>query len=199
LHIDPMDNHYVPNLTMGPDIVKWIKKRSAIPCDVHLMTEKPETLIAPFKEAGTEYISVHYEACIHLHRTIEVIKNMNIKAGVAINPSTPISVLGEILPYLDFVLIMSVNPGFPKQSFITSSIQKIQALRLMLKKRDLSCAIEVDGGIKSDNIKDVVAAGAQWIVSGSGIFSEPDPAEKVRGMKKILLETEAHALKEEEL
>ena len=185
LHIDSMDNHYVPNLTIGPVVVECIRKYTKLPFDVHLMTEKPESLIKPFIEAGANLISIHYETCTHLHQAIHSIKKYGAKAGIVLNPATPLCSLEEIIIDVDFVLIMSVNPGFPSQPFIKSSLKKIKSLRNILEKNSLSIPIEVDGGIKYENVEDVIKEGANWIVIGSGIFSKEDPYQETKKIKEL--------------
>ena len=186
LHIDVMDGHFVPNITIGAPVVKSLKKIARIPLDVHLMIEKPENFIEDFHQAGTQILTIHQEVSPHLYRTIQAIKERGIKAGVAINPSTPIHVLDCILTEVDQVVVMSVNPGFGGQKFIPSAISKIKALRNLITKSGLKINILVDGGIKLDNCLSVVKAGADIIVLGSGIFHTPDPMETVKKIKKTL-------------
>lgn len=183
LHIDVMDGHFVPNITMGPPVVAAIKKVASVPLDVHLMIENPELYVDAFAKAGAGYITVHQEATAHLHRVIQQIKSHGIKAGVSINPHTPLCMIKEILEDVDMVLIMSVNPGFGGQSFIPQTLEKVRKLREILHERELDhVEIEIDGGVKLDNIKEVVDAGVDVVVSGSGIFKTDDPAEMVRKM-----------------
>lgn len=176
IHIDVMDGHFVPNLTIGPVVVRSL--RPVIPdgkslLDVHLMVEKPERLIPSFAEAGADILTVHVETCTHLHRSIQQIKNLGVKAGVTLNPATPLSTLEEILNYVDLVLVMTVNPGFGGQNYIPTSTSKISRLRSMLDKRELAHVdISVDGGIKPENAAEVVSAGATVLVSGSAIFNK---------------------------
>ena len=173
IHVDVMDGHFVPNLTIGPLIVRALRPVTSLPLDVHLMIESPERLIPAFADAGADYITVHVEACVHLHRVVQQIKNLGKKAGVALNPATPLLSLEEILPYVDLVLVMSVNPGFGGQSYIPTSTEKIARLRAMLDERNLShVELEVDGGIKTHNVAEVVAAGATVIVAGSAVFNK---------------------------
>jgi len=188
LHVDIMDNQFVPNLTIGPVVVKWIRKNTSLDFDVHLMTVAPETLIKPFVDAGADLLSVHYEATIHLHSTINAIRKAGAKAGIVLNPATPLCSLDEILPEVDYILLMSVNPGFAEQNFIESTKKKIAALHTILQEKGMAIPIEVDGGIKVENVKEILEAGADWIVSGSGIFSAQNPAEKVQQLKTILRE-----------
>lgn len=175
IHIDVMDGHFVPNLTIGPDIVKSIRKHSHLPFDVHLMIEPPEPFIEAFAEAGADIITIHQEATIHLDSLVEKIKSLGKKAGVSIVPSTPPEVLDYILPDLDLVLVMSVNPGFGGQSFIGSSVEKIRELRYMIDETGRDIELEVDGGINSDTAEFVLEAGANVLVAGSAIFkSNPE-------------------------
>jgi ribulose-phosphate 3-epimerase len=171
IHIDVMDGQFVPNITYGPIIVEACKRATNLPLDVHLMIETPDRIIPDFARAGADYICVHAEACPHLHRTIQLITEHNIKAGVALNPATPLSVIEYIVDRLDFVLIMSVNPGFGGQKFITASIEKIQALSHLLRQKKSHALIQVDGGINTDTIHQVAQAGAGCFVAGSAIFN----------------------------
>ncbi|SDK43217.1 ribulose-phosphate 3-epimerase [Natronincola ferrireducens] len=184
LHIDVMDGHFVPNITLGPPIVKSLKGKTKMPFDVHLMIEKPDNYIGDFVEAGADIISVHSEACTHLHRTVQHIKKHGVKAAIALNPATPLSVLDYVLEDLDMILIMTVNPGFGGQSFIPSTIDKIKALKNMIERRNLNIDIQVDGGIKPDNIHLVTEAGANVIVAGSAIFNSEDIMTTVELMRK---------------
>jgi len=173
IHVDVMDGHFVPNMTIGPPIVAALRPITDLPLDVHLMIERPDQLIPEFVRAGADYITVHQETCPHLHRTIQVIKDSGVKAGVTLNPGTPLSLLHEILSDVDLVLIMSVNPGFGGQSYIPASTNKIAQLRRMLDERGLAqVELQVDGGIKAHNAAQVVAAGASVLVIGSGIFND---------------------------
>ena len=173
LHVDVMDGHFVPNLTMGPMVVRALRPLTTLPLDVHLMVLQPERLIPAFVEAGADSLTVHVEACPHLHRVIQQIHGLGARAGVALNPATPLVALEEILPYVELVLIMSVNPGFGGQSYIPTSTGKIARLRAMLVQRGLEeqVVIQVDGGIKPDNAREVVEAGATVLVAGSAIFN----------------------------
>lgn len=171
LHIDVMDGHFVPNISFGAVVLKAIAQKTDMIKDVHLMIENPDNYIEEFAKAGADLITVHQEACKHLHRTIQSIKALGVKAAVSLNPATPLSTLEEILPELDMVLIMSVNPGFGGQSYIESCTDKISRLRQMIDERGLKVEIQVDGGIKADNVGKVLAAGADIIVAGSAIFS----------------------------
>ena len=184
LHIDVMDGHFVPNITLGPGIVKSLRKDVNMVFDAHLMIENPDMYIKDFVDAGADLITVHQEACIHLHRTIQNIKSYNIKAGVAINPGTSIESIKYVLPYVDMVLIMTVNPGFGGQSFIESMVEKIKELKDLIDKQNLNIDIQVDGGIKPDNIKKVVEAGANIIVAGSAIFNSSDIDSTVKLLRE---------------
>ena len=174
VHIDVMDGQFVPNITYGPIIVEACKRVSRLELDVHLMIEKPDLIIPDFAKAGADYISVHAEACTHLHRSLQLIKSFNIKAGVALNPATPLSAIEWIIDQLDFVLIMTVNPGFGGQKFIKSSIDKIETLFNMLKDYNSNAIIQVDGGINKETINKVSTAGASSFVAGSAIFNTED-------------------------
>jgi ribulose-phosphate 3-epimerase len=183
LHIDVMDGHFVPNITMGPQVVESIKKVAKLPLDVHLMITNADAFIPEFVSAGADYVTVHVEACSHLHRTIQLIKERGAKAGVTLNPATPVSLLQEILPEVDLVLIMSVNPGFGGQKFIPSVLKKITATREMLDRSHSLALLEVDGGIKVDNAAKVLAAGADVLVAGSAIFSSRDYAGTIAALR----------------
>ena len=175
LHLDVMDGHFVPNITFGPFVVKAIKGVTAIPLDVHLMIENPGDYIDAFCEAGADYLSVHVESDPHIHRVLQKIKNHGVKAGIALNPHTPVSAVEEILEMVDFVLIMSVNPGFGGQQFIPNTLDKLRRLQQLLAKRNLShIEVEVDGGVKLQNIKKISEAGCDIFVSGSGVFKAKD-------------------------
>lgn len=174
LHIDVMDGHFVPNITLGPAIVKSLRKDVNMVFDAHLMIENPDNYIKDFVDAGCDMIVVHEEACTHLHRTIQNIKSFNVKAGVALNPATPIENIKYILNDIDMVLIMTVNPGFGGQSFIGTMIDKIKELKELIDEKGLDVDIQVDGGIKPSNVSEVVKAGANVIVAGSAIFNSDD-------------------------
>ncbi len=174
LHIDVMDGHFVPNITIGPFVVEAIRKTTRLPLDVHLMIEEPDRFIKDFIKAGANYLTVHFEASVHLHRTIHWIKDSGVKAGVSLNPASPVWNLDNILPDIDLVLIMSVNPGFGGQEFIPQVLDKIKVLREIIRERGLSTLIEVDGGINSHNAKEVVDAGADILVMGSAFFNSED-------------------------
>lgn len=187
IHVDVMDGHFVPNITIGPLIVEALRPVTPLPLDVHLMIENPDRYIEAFVKAGADILTVHVEACVHLHRTVQAIKEKGIKAGVALNPHTPLSSVEEILPDIDLILIMSVNPGFGGQKFIPGALDKLRRIQEMLQQRELPhIEVEVDGGIKLNNIREVARAGAEVIVSGSGIFKTEDPAETVRQMKRVV-------------
>ena len=173
IHVDVMDGHFVPNMTLGPLVVEACRRSTKLPLDVHLMIESPERYIPDFANAGADIITVHQEACAHLHRVVELIKNQGKRAGVAINPATPIGTLEDILPYIDLVLVLSVNPGFGGQSFIETTIAKLAAMRKIIDARGLSSRIEieVDGGINAEIAPRVVAVGAQVLVAGSAVFN----------------------------
>lgn len=174
IHIDVMDGHFVPNITYGPIIVEACKRATDLPLDVHLMIEKPDLMIPSFVKAGADLISVHAEACTHLNRTIQMIRDANVKAGVVLNPATPLSALDWILEHLDFVLIMSVNPGFGGQSFIKNAIEKIQQLKSRILEQELQTLIQIDGGVNADTIGEIARAGTDVFVAGSAIFGTDD-------------------------
>jgi len=187
IHLDVMDGHFVPNITIGPLVVKAVRKVTGLPLDVHLMIEKPERYIEAFGAAGADYLTVQAEACVHLHRVLQSIRQAGMKAGVALNPHTPLCAIEEVLGDLDLVLIMSVNPGFGGQQFIPASLDKLRRLRSLIMEKDLThVEIEVDGGVKLDNAREIAEAGAEALVAGSAIFDTPDPAAAVREMKKVL-------------
>jgi len=185
LHIDIMDGHFVPNITFGPFIVDAIHRCTDLPLDVHLMIENPDQYIDAFIDAGSDLLSVHVEEVTHLNRTIKYIKDRGILAGVVLNPSTPLNTLDYILEYTDFVLLMSVNPGFGGQSFIDNTGKKIRQLKEIINNKALDVEIEVDGGIGLENAKEIAECGATIIVSGSGIFKTNNPEETVRKMQKL--------------
>lgn len=187
IHIDVMDGHFVPNITIGPFVVEAVKRVAKTPLDVHLMIENPDNFIPQFIKAGSNYITVHVEASKHLHRTIQLIKESGIKAGISLNPATPLSAIDEgILKDIDLLLIMSVNPGFSGQKFIPSALQKIKDAKRLIDSKGLKIEIEVDGGVKIDNIGDIAKAGADIIVSGSGIFETKDYKETISKMRKAM-------------
>ena len=184
LHVDVMDGHFVPNITIGPAVVKSLRAKSSLVFDVHLMIENPELYINDFAEAGADIITVHAEASVHLHRLVQMIKAKGLKAGMALNPATPVNVLEHIIEDLDMVLIMSVNPGFGGQRFINSAYEKISKVRSLIEKKNLSVDLQVDGGIGPDNIRQVVMSGANIIVAGSAIFNSGNIPETIRIMKE---------------
>lgn len=186
LHIDVMDGHFVPNITIGPLVLESIKNHTSLPFDVHLMIESPDLYIEQFVKAKANIITVHIEASRHIHRTIQNIKSYGIKAGISLNPGTPISAIECILEEVDMVLVMSVNPGFGGQSFIPSALQKIKDLRTIISNRKLDIEIEVDGGIKLENACEVVKAGADIIVSGSAIFHSSDVTETIKSFRHTI-------------
>jgi ribulose-phosphate 3-epimerase len=186
IHADVMDGHFVPNITFGPLVVAAVRKITRLPIDVHLMIESPDRYIQAFAEAGADWISVQVETCPHLNRAVQQIKEAGAKAGVVLNPSTPLSALDWVLEYADYVLIMSVNPGFGGQAFIGNSLEKIRRLRRMIGDRGLSTRIEVDGGIKENNIAEVAAAGADVFVAGSAIFGQEDYRQVIARFKEII-------------
>lgn len=184
IHLDVMDGHFVPNITIGPLVVKAVKKIASKPLDVHLMIEDPDHYIKEFADSGADIITVHEEVCIHLHRSIQNIKECGVKAAVSINPATPVRNIEDILPYLDMVLVMSVNPGFGGQSFIPEMLPKIELLKSIITEKNLRIEIEVDGGVKVDNVADVVNAGADIVVMGSAFYNSDDYAETVRKVRE---------------
>ncbi len=191
IHVDVMDGHFVPNITIGPLVVEALRKVTAKPLDVHLMIENPDLYIAEFAKAGADIITVHQEAVSHLHRTVQLIKSLGKKAGVSLNPATPVETLDVILDELDLVLVMSVNPGFGGQAFIPSALDKIRALRQRITQRGLATEIEVDGGVKIDNIRQVVAAGADVLVAGSAVFNTEDYAATISALRENAVSTPA--------
>jgi ribulose-phosphate 3-epimerase len=184
-HVDVMDGVFVPNISFGFPILKSVKKLSKKPLDVHLMIVNPDRYLEEFAKAGADIITVHYEACVHLHRTLQSIRSLGIKAGVAINPGTPVSVLEDVLNDADLFLIMSVNPGFGGQKFIPRTIDKIRQLRIELDNAGSKAVIEVDGGVDEKNFRDVIDAGADVIVAGSAVFNQSDPAMAVKILKGL--------------
>jgi ribulose-phosphate 3-epimerase len=191
IHVDVMDGHFVPNITIGPVVVEWIRKCTSLPFDVHLMIEDADNYIESFVKAGANLISVHFEACVHLNRTLQLIHSHSCKAGVVLNPASPVDWLLDSLPDLDYVLLMSVNPGFGGQKFIRNTLRKVEDLCRIRSDFGLSFPIEIDGGIGMDNLRDVFSAGADWIVAGSAIFHSQDPARTVRQMKETAEEYQA--------
>jgi ribulose-phosphate 3-epimerase len=182
LHLDVMDGHFVPNLTMGPAVVKSVDRVTALPLDVHLMIEEPDRYLEAFREAGADWISVHVEAVPHLHRTVSRIRELGARAGVVVNPATPLGSLEDILDQLDFVLLMSVNPGFGGQAFIPSVVGKVASLSRMIRVKGLGVAIEVDGGVGPENAGELVRAGAKMLVAGNSVFGKGNPEENTRDL-----------------
>ena len=187
IHVDVMDGHFVPNITIGPPVVRAIKRVATRPLDVHLMIDEPDRYVDDFVAAGADMLSVHQEVLPHLHRTIAYIKSRGIKAGVVLNPSTPVTALEEIAGDVDFVLVMSVNPGFGGQAFIPESVDKVRRVRDLLTRAGSSATIEVDGGIDITNAARVVAAGASILVAGHAIFGTPDAAAATRALREASL------------
>ncbi|WP_233525623.1 ribulose-phosphate 3-epimerase [Chitinophaga silvisoli] len=183
LHLDVMDGRFVPNISFGLPVISHIKKAARKICDVHLMIEEPEKYAEDFKKAGADILTVHYEACTHLHRNIQQIKNLGMQAGVALNPHTPVQLLENVIKDLDLVLIMSVNPGFGGQHFIDQSLTKIKQLRALIEAHQAHALIEVDGGITTENAAEIIAAGADVLVAGSSVFNAPDPAAAIKALK----------------
>ncbi len=183
IHLDVMDGVFVPNISFGFPVIQCVKKTSLKPLDVHLMIIDPDRYLKQFCDAGSDILTVQYEACTHLHRTVNEIRKLGMKAGVALNPHTPVSLLKNILPYIDMVLIMTVNPGFGGQSFIMESYNKISELRSMIDAGGYSVLIEVDGGVDTENAAKLIGAGVNVLVAGSSVFSSPDPAEIIRLLK----------------
>lgn len=185
LHVDVMDGHFVPNITLGPPVVKSIRKVTKLTLDCHLMIEKPDDFIGAFVEAGADQLSVHQEACRHLDRTLHAIQSEGARAGVVLNPATPVSMIDEVLDVVDYVLIMSVNPGFGAQKFIPNALHKVAALAKRRAELGLQFAIEIDGGVSTDNVGEIVRAGCDWLVAGSSIFGSADPATTVARMQQL--------------
>jgi ribulose-phosphate 3-epimerase len=184
-HLDVMDGRFVPNISFGLPVIQQIRTTTKKICDVHLMIEQPENYAAAFKKAGADMLTVHLEACRHLHRNIQQIKELGMMAGVALNPHTPVEMLQDIIGDIDMVLIMSVNPGFGGQQFIPHSLVKIKELRFMIDQAGLQVKIEVDGGIALDNAQSIVDAGADILVTGSTVFQSKDPKETIRLLKAL--------------
>jgi len=185
LHVDVMDGHFVPNLTMGPPVVESLRKATRLKLDVHLMITDPDRYAPVFIQAGADQVSVHQEVCPHLNRTLRMIQCEGAKAGVVLNPATPLGMLEEVLDVADYVLLMSVNPGFGGQEFIPRSLHRVRALARRCQELGLSFAIEIDGGVDTANLADIVRAGCDWLVAGSTVFHSPDPAEMVARMRQI--------------
>jgi ribulose-phosphate 3-epimerase len=191
LHVDIMDGHFVPNLTMGPPLVKSIRKFSKLTFDLHLMIEDPDTYAPLFIEAGADMVSIHQEACRHLDRSLRLIRSEGARPGVVLNPATPLCMLEDVLDLVDYVLIMSVNPGFGGQEFIPRSLDRIRDLAALRQKHHLSFAIEIDGGVSKDNVETIVRAGCDWLVAGSAVFHSADPAATVKEMQHLAAEATA--------
>jgi ribulose-phosphate 3-epimerase len=184
VHIDVMDGHFVPNITIGPLVVEAVRRVTTLPLDVHLMIEHPDSYVPDFARAGADIIVVHAEACPHLHRSVQLIKSLGKRAGVSLNPATPLSCLDYVLDDLDLVLLMTVNPGFGGQSFIPACLPKIEALRREIDRRGLAVELEVDGGVKTDNIGLIAGAGAEVFVAGSAVFGTPDYAATIAALRE---------------
>ena len=188
LHVDVMDGHFVPNLTIGPPVVASLRKVTRLPLDVHLMIENPDLFIPAFVDAGADWISVHQEACVHLHRTLELIRSHNVNPGVVINPATPVEMLENILDMVDHVLVMSVNPGFGGQKFIPMVLQKVRRLVEMRAQRRANFRIEIDGGIGNDTVAEAVRAGVEILVAGNAVFGQGSPRENTQRLLKLAQE-----------
>ena len=188
IHVDIMDGHFVPNLTIGPPVVRSLRKTTDLPLDCHLMIENADQYIPDFTDAGADWISVHQEACRHLNRTLRLIRDHGALAGVVINPATPVETLSEVLDIVDYVLVMSVNPGFGGQKFIPGSVHKIRKLSELRAQRGLSYRIEVDGGVALDTVTEVVRAGAEILVAGNAVFGKGDPKENAQKLLKAATE-----------
>jgi len=188
IHVDIMDGHFVPNLTIGPPVVRSLRKATKLPLDCHLMMENPDQFIPDFAEAGADWISVHQEACRHLNRTLHLIKSHDCLAGVVINPATPVDTLVEVLDIVDYVLVMSVNPGFGGQKFIPSTLHKLRRLAEIRSQQGLNFRIEMDGGISLHTVADVVRAGAEILVAGNAVFGDGDPRKNAQALLKAATE-----------
>lgn len=188
LHVDVMDGHFVPNITLGPPVVASLRKTTSVPLDCHLMIENPDEFIPAFIDAGADWISVHQEACRHLHRTLELIRSGGALAGVVINPATPVQTLGEVLGMVDYVLVMSVNPGFGGQKFIPASLDKIRKLVTMRNAKGANFRIEIDGGVSLNTVTEIVRAGAEVLVAGNAIFGKGNPTSNTQELLKAARE-----------
>jgi ribulose-phosphate 3-epimerase len=186
IHVDVMDGHFVPNITIGPLVVEAVRRVTSLPVDVHLMIENPDRYIEDFAKAGADLISVQVEACVHLNRTIHMIKELDRRAGVVLNPSTPLSSLEWIMEDVDFIMIMSVNPGFGGQKFIPNSLDRVRALRKMIRDRGLETLIEIDGGVNEKTIKNISDAGVDVFVAGSAIFKSPDYKKTIAKFRELI-------------
>jgi ribulose-phosphate 3-epimerase len=185
IHVDVMDGHFAPNLTVGPFIVEWVRKATKLPIDAHLMIKNPDNFIGAFARAGANMISVHPEATYHLDRTINHIRQAGCQAGVVLNPATPLVMIEEVIADVDYVLLMSVNPGFSGQKFIPSSLDKLRRLRDLIRMKSSPARIEIDGGVGPDNAAEVVAAGAEILVTGSAVFGAENPAEALKNLLRV--------------
>ena len=185
IHLDIMDGVFVPNISFGFPVIEYVKRVAEKPLDVHLMIVEPDRYLARFREAGADILTIQYEACIHLQRTVTSIRELGMKAGVALNPHSPVSLLKNTLPYIDMVLIMTVNPGFGGQTFIAESYNKIRELRDMIDEKGYDVLIQVDGGIDTTNAEELTSAGVNVLVAGNSVFSSDDPAETIRRLKKL--------------
>lgn len=184
-HLDVMDGSFVPNISFGPMLIEVFRKNTSKVCDVHLMIEEPEKYAEAFKKAGADNLTVHYEACTHLHRNIQQIKSLGMKAGVALNPHTPVEVLSDILADVDLVCLMSVNPGFGGQTFIPHTLHKIKTLRNLINQKGLNVHIEIDGGVTVENAKSIIDAGADVLVAGNTVFKAADPIATIAALKAL--------------
>jgi ribulose-phosphate 3-epimerase len=184
VHVDVMDGHFVPNITIGPFIVKWVRQATSLPIDAHLMIEHPDDYIPQFAQAGANMISVHPETTYHLHRTLSHIREAGCKAGLVLNPATPLDYVEEMIHEIDYVLLMSVNPGFGGQKFISTSLDKLRRLRGLIRRLGRDVRIEIDGGIGPENAAEVVEAGAEILVAGTAVFGTPDPAQALRELAR---------------
>ena len=185
VHFDVMDGHFVPNITIGPPVLQWLRKAVKVPIDCHLMIENPDEFIPAFAEAGANWISVHQEACVHLNRTLHLIKSHGCLAGVVINPATPVETLSEVLDIVDYVLVMSVNPGFGGQKFIPATLEKVRKLVALRNAARTNFRIEIDGGMALDTIGDAIRAGVEIVVAGNAVFGHGDPAKNARELLKV--------------
>lgn len=188
LHVDVMDGHFVPNITIGPPVVASLRKATEVPLDCHLMIENPDQYIPEFVEAGADWISVHQEACVHLHRTLQLIRSHGAQVGVVINPATPVETLSEVLDIVDYVLVMSVNPGFGGQKFIPGALHKLRKLAELRNSRGLNFRLEVDGGVALATVADVVRAGAEILVAGNAVFGSGNPKSNAQTLLKAAME-----------
>lgn len=184
-HLDVMDGRFVPNISFGPMLIEVFRKNTSKVCDVHLMIEEPEKYAEAFKKAGADNLTVHYEACTHLHRNIQQIKSLGMKAGVALNPHTPVDVLQDVLADIDLVCLMSVNPGFGGQTFIPHTLHKIKTLRNLINQKGLNVHIEIDGGVTVENAKSIIDAGADVLVAGNTVFKAADPIATIAALKAL--------------